>query len=95
MVQDQQIQPPMERGAFGMPKPQGWTIERIVNLMAGAVVLATLALGRAHSSRWRLLTGFVGANLLLDAVKGWCPMSVLLHRLGMPTAAERAQGRNG
>lgn len=88
-MQDQQQQLPVERGAFGMPKPQGWTIERVVNLMAGGVVLITLALGREHSSRWRVLTGFVGGNLLLEAAVGWCPTSVLLHRLGIPTRAER------
>ncbi|WP_235216058.1 YgaP family membrane protein [Mycobacterium kyorinense] len=91
-MQDHQDQRSIERGAFGMPKPQGWPIERIVTLMAGAVVLITLALGREHSSRWRLLTGFVGVNLLLDAMVGWCPMSVVLHRLGVPTDSERAQG---
>lgn len=81
---------PIERAAFGMPRPQGWSIERIVSLMAGIVVLATLILGRQHSDRWRLLTGFVGANLALNAAVGWCPMSVVLHRLGVSTATERA-----
>lgn len=79
-----------ERGAFGMPKPQGWTVERAVQALAGTVVLGTLALGRARSSRWRMLTGFVGANLLLDGAVGWCPTSVVLHRLGVQTSAERA-----
>ncbi|MGF2944603.1 DUF2892 domain-containing protein [Mycobacterium sp.] len=83
---------PIERGAFGMPRPQGWPLERTINLLAGAMVLATLALGRKYSARWRILTGFVGANLLLDAAVGWCPTSVLLHRLGIPTTAERASG---
>ena len=81
---------PIEWAAFGMPRPQGWPLERVVPLMAGTVVLATLALGRQHSARWRILTGFVGANLLLNAAMGWCPMSVVLHRLGVSTAAERA-----
>jgi len=80
----------IERGAFGMPRPQGWTLERIILALAGSVVLATLALGRTHSARWRILTGFVGANLLLDAAVGWCPTSVLLHRLGVPTESECA-----
>ncbi|MDA8076235.1 MAG: DUF2892 domain-containing protein [Actinomycetota bacterium] len=75
---------------FDMPKPQGWTIERVVNLMAGAVVLVTLILGCERSKRWRLLTGFVGVNLIMDAAVGWCPSSVVLHHLGVPTAAERA-----
>ncbi|KAA8960160.1 MAG: DUF2892 domain-containing protein [Mycobacterium sp.] len=78
-----------------MPKPQGWTIERVVNLMAGVMVLLTLTLGRVVSGRWRLLTAFVGANLILDAAVGWCPSSVLLHRLGIPTVVERAQTRAG
>jgi|GEM_PF-495662 len=93
-MHDQQQRAPIPRGAFGMPKPQGWTIERLVNLMAGVMVLTTLTLGRVVSRRWRILTAFVGANLLLDAAVGWCPTSVLLHRLGIPTVAERAQNRD-
>lgn len=80
----------LQTGMFDMPKPQGWTIERVISLMAGAVVLVTLILGRESSRRWRLLTGFVGVNLIMDAIVGWCPSSVVLHHLGVPTAAERA-----
>lgn len=80
----------LQIGMFDMPKPEGWTIERMISLMAGAVVLITLVLGRERSKRWRLLTGFVGGNLIMDATVGWCPSSVILHHLGVPTAAERA-----
>lgn len=83
------VSAPMEPGAFGMPRPQGWTLERVLHLIAGTVVLITLTLGRKHSARWRILTSFVAANLLLDAAAGWCPTSVLLHRLGIRTAVER------
>lgn len=41
----------MKLGRFGFPKPQGWTIERIADLMAGAIVLATLILGYERSRR--------------------------------------------
>lgn len=75
-----------------MPKPQGWTIERVVFLMAGAIVLAAQLVGRARWDSRRAPAGWVGANLLLEAAVGWCPMSVLLHRLGVPSAAERARG---
>lgn len=81
----------MERGAFWMPKPQGWPLERVVSLLAGGAVVATLALGRTKSARWRLVTGFVGANLVLDAVVGWCPATVVLHQLGVRTVAERTR----
>jgi hypothetical protein len=80
----------IDRRAVGMPRPKGWTLERAIHLLAGSMVLISLALGRKFSARWRVLTGFVGANLLLDAAVGWCPSSVLLHRLGIPTAAERS-----
>lgn len=79
------------RGAFGMPRPQGWTIERIVYLLAGAVVFATQLLGRQRWTPRRILAGWAGANLLLDAAVGWCPMSVFLHRAGVPSVAERAR----
>ncbi|MHB1488025.1 MAG: YgaP family membrane protein [Acidimicrobiales bacterium] len=83
--------PPLERGVIGIPKPQGWTIERLVSLLAGAAILFTLGLGRRRSERWRVLTGFVGVNLVLDGTVGWCPFSLLLHRLGILSAAERSR----
>lgn len=69
---------------------RGWPMERILHLLAGTVVLATLALGELHSPFWRIITGLVGANLLLDVVAGWCPASLLLRRLGVCTSAECA-----
>ena len=66
---------------------RSWTIERVVPLLAGTVVLASIALTLAFSSWWLLLTGFVGANLLLFGAVGWCPASLLLHRLGVPRLA--------
>lgn len=76
---------------FGMPKSDGWPIERVVNLMAGTVVIVTLSLGCELSKRWRLITGFVDVNLIMDATVGWCPSSVILHHLRVPTAAERGK----
>lgn len=66
---------------------RGWTIDRIVPLLAGTAVLASLILALAFSWWWLLLTGFVGANLLLFGAVGWCPASLLLHRLGVPRLA--------
>ena len=66
---------------------RGWTIERVVPPLAGMVVLASIALTLAFSPWWLLLTGFVGANLLLFGAVGWCPASLMLHRLGVPRLA--------
>ncbi|QHE74137.1 YgaP-like transmembrane domain [Rhodococcus sp. WAY2] len=74
---------------------RGWTIERAVPLPAGTMVLASAALTLALSSWWLLLTGFVGANLLLFGAVGWCPASLLLHRLGVPHLAAPSPAPSG
>jgi len=64
------------------------TIDRIVLAFAGAMVLLSLALGLLVSPWWFLLTGFVGLNLLQSAFTGFCPLAILLKRLGrLPGAA--------
>ncbi|WP_280473681.1 YgaP family membrane protein [Nocardia asiatica] len=73
-----------------LPRHNGWSIERIVPLLGGSVVLTSLALSRAHSPRWLGLTGFAGANLALYGTVGWCPMSLLLGRLGIPRLADES-----
>ena len=74
---------------------RGWTIERVVPLLAGTMVLASLALTVAFSLWWLLLTGFVGANLLLFGAVGWCPASLLLHRLGVPRLVAASPAPSG
>lgn len=59
------------------------TIDRIVLAFAGAVILASLLLTRFHSPGWVWLTAFVGANLLQSAFTGFCPLALLLKRIGV------------
>lgn len=87
-----QTAPATRRTTFGIAQPAGWPLERVLHLMAGTIVLISLTLGQVLDGRWRILTAFVGANLLLDATVGWCPAKLLLHRLGIATAFERALG---
>ena len=61
------------------------TTERIVRAFAGSFVLLSLALGYFVSPYWLLFTAFVGLNLLQSALTRWCPLEVLLLRLGVPT----------
>jgi hypothetical protein len=75
---------------LGLPAPQGWPIERVIPLMAGSVIVGTLALARLRNPKWRLMTGVVGANLMLQGTVGWCPASGALYKLGMPRARDRA-----
>ena len=71
-----------------MMRAKNLPLEKVLNVLAGSVVLTSLALGRRTSPRWRVLTGFVGGNLLLSGVAGWCPSSLLLRRLGLRSTCE-------
>jgi hypothetical protein len=71
------------------------TIERSLRLIAGAFVLASLALGHWHSPYWYLFTAFVGLNLFQSGFTNWCPMMSFLRRLGVPEGAFRSHARVG
>lgn len=59
------------------------TIDRVVLMFAGTVILASLLLSQVHHTNWLWLTAFVGANLLQSSVTGFCPLASSLRRLGM------------
>ena len=60
-------------------------VERMLRMIAGAIVLVTLALGAYMDPRWYWFTAFVGANLLQSAFTNWCPMMTILRKLGVPS----------
>ncbi len=57
-------------------------IERIVLAFAGSVVVISAILAFTISQWWLLLTGFVGLNLLQSAFTGFCPLAIILKKLG-------------
>ncbi len=58
-------------------------IDRLVLVIAGIFVLASLALARFVDERWLWFTAFVGANLAQSAFTGFCPLAKLLKALGV------------
>ncbi|HEX7688447.1 MAG TPA: DUF2892 domain-containing protein [Burkholderiaceae bacterium] len=61
---------------------------QLVRAFAGAFILVSLLLGVPASplylSTWWLgLAAFVGANLLQSAFTQWCPLELILRRLGV------------
>ena len=58
-------------------------VERYLRLIAGAFVLASLALGYWVSPYWFLFTAFVGLNLFQSAFTNWCPMMSILCKAGV------------
>ena len=58
------------------------TLERTLRLIAGAFILASLALGHYVHPNWYFFTAFVGLNLLQSGLTNWCPMMLFLKKLG-------------
>jgi hypothetical protein len=63
------------------------TAERLLRLIAGSFVIASLLLGYFHSPYWLLFTGFVALNLIQSAFTNWCPMMTFLRWLGAKDVA--------
>jgi len=59
------------------------TIDRAVLAVAGSFILISLVLAHLHSENWLWFTDFVGANLLQSAFTGFCPMAMILKKLGI------------
>ena len=65
-------------------------IDRLVFAFAGVMILVSLALGYTISPYWLLLGAFVGLNMLQAAFTGFCPLAMILRKLGIaPGAAFR------
>lgn len=60
------------------------TVDRIVHLFAGIVILASLALAHYVDPRWLWLTAFVGLNLAQSGFTNFCPLSFMLKKAGVP-----------
>ncbi|MGA0735079.1 MAG: YgaP family membrane protein [Steroidobacteraceae bacterium] len=58
-------------------------IDRFVLAFAGAVVLISLSLGVWVDQNWFFLTAFVGLNLLQSSITGFCPLAMILRKLGL------------
>ncbi|BBB26465.1 YgaP family membrane protein [Amphritea japonica] len=49
------------------------SLNAALRLLAGSVILLSLALGTYMHPAWYYLTGFVGLNLLQSGFTKWCP----------------------
>ncbi len=58
-------------------------IDRIVFAFAGTVILAGVALGVWVDQLWFILPAFVGLNMFQAAFTRFCPLAMILKKLGM------------
>ena len=68
------------------------TTERMVRIFAGLFILLSLALSVEasplfYSHNWLWFTAFVGANLLQSGFTRFCPLEIILRKLGLRSVA--------
>ncbi|MGE5094999.1 MAG: DUF2892 domain-containing protein [Betaproteobacteria bacterium] len=68
--------------------------ERMIRIFAGSFVLLGLLLGAPASplfvsAHFLWIDAFVGANLLQSGFTRFCPLEIILRRMGVPPATER------
>ena len=60
------------------------TVDRIVHLVAGLMVLLGLGLAHYGNEYWLLLPAFVGLNLAQSGLTNFCPLAFMLKKAGVP-----------
>jgi hypothetical protein len=63
------------------------TLENSIRLLAGFMVLMSLALYHLVSPYWLLLTAFVGFNLVQSAFTRFCPAEIVFKKVFFNKAA--------
>lgn len=58
-------------------------LESAIRILAGTMVLGSLALAHWVHPNWIWLTVFVGANLFQSGFTGFCPAENILRKLGV------------
>ena len=60
------------------------TINDWIHVIAGTFIIVSLVLGIWVSPYWFLFTAFVGLNLFQYGLTKFCPMGIILKKLGVP-----------
>ena len=55
----------------------------LIRRFAGTFVLASLVLAQYHSRYWLWFTAFVGFNLLQSSFTNFCPLEMILRKIGV------------
>jgi hypothetical protein len=69
------------------------TTERVVRIVAGAFILISLLLAHFHNPNWLWFTAFVGLNLAQSGFTRFCPLEMILKKVGLPTVEAQAETR--
>lgn len=61
------------------------SMDRKIRLIAGTLILISLALGVWVSDWWLLFTAFIGVNLFQSSISKWCLMEDILRATKLHT----------
>jgi DUF2892 family protein len=59
------------------------SIDRVVMAFAAVMVISSVLLAHFVSVWWLLLALFVGVNLLQASFTGFCPLAIILRKVGV------------
>lgn len=59
------------------------TVDKTVHLVAGSMILLSIALAHFVHPNWIALAGFVGINLAQSGITNFCPLATVLKKAGM------------
>ncbi len=62
-------------------------LDRVIFAFAGAMILLSLLLGLTVHIYWLGLAAFVGLNMFQAAFSGFCPLAIMLKKLGVKPGA--------
>ncbi len=63
------------------------TVGKMLHVVAGAMIMISLALAHYVSPNWLWFTAFVGLNLFQSGFTNFCLLSNILKKLGLPEQA--------
>jgi len=58
-------------------------METVIRRFAGSFILLSLVLAHYRSRYWLWFTAFVGFNLLQSSFTNFCPLEIVLKKLGV------------
>jgi hypothetical protein len=58
-------------------------INQALRLVAGIMILVSLALTYFVHPNWVFFTMFIAANLIQSAFTQWCPMMTIMRKIGV------------
>lgn len=58
-------------------------LQLIIRRFAGTFILISLLLAHFHSDYWLWFTAFVGFNLLQSSFTNFCPLEIVLRKMGV------------